>query len=938
MDKEDVENNTQSDNAYDALVKLIDQYRKPTEDMTKPTHCFFGGPLLGKIFLPDDEMGKFLSLYTAVINSGIVLNVVEQHRDIGPILIDIDFKQSKENGERMYTPVTIKNVTRIFNSIIRNYLDVKDDDLKAYIMEKEKPNLCNGVNKDGFHVVYPFICTKPEIQFIMREKLIEKIKEKNIFSKVAHTNNIEDVVDEAVIKRNGWFMYGSAKQFRDPYKITHIYEIKDGEFVDTFKFENQNIRKGYIKILSIRRFINDSEVTNFKDGLDSTELDDILMSYKNKQKEKTKTPDEEVVLEKFTKRTTPEILNDVKTLVRMFSARRSDNYHTWFEVGSCLKNIDDRLYSTWLSFSRLSTKFDEDKCEKYWTRNFKPNRFTIASLHFWAKEDSPDDYNAYRDAIVAEKMDEMDDYQCEHRNIAELLMEKYKYRFKCADVTKQKWYEFKENRWVEIQGGFTLRNMISDLVPQYHQKLSDVHCEIAKELKSGKAGASNPRKNKKTENIFKIISKLNNTSFRDGVMKECSFIAYDPEFVKKLDETPNLICFNNGVYDLEASVNVNGQTGFFRQGYPDDYISMSVGYDYIPYDENDQNAIEINAFLDKIFPEKVMRDYVLSLFASCLSGSVFDESFYIFIGAGANGKSKIMELLKNTLGDYCKPLVTSIVTQKKAASNAATPELADKKGVRCCQMDEPEHDDTIHVGFMKNVTGGDLIMARALFSNPIYYKPQFKPFMLCNNLPTIRATDEGTWRRIKVVKFIARFVKPEFVHKFTVDGKLKLPENHHLADTNLSNSLVEWKQMFMGLLLEHYKILYKKGIYHPPQVTRATDEYQRKSDIYYDFLNENYKKVDDHTLFTMDVKPEVSLIDMRALFNIWHRRNFGGAKVPDRKEMIEYLEKNHEDRLGSDEVYGFILKEPEEKKTPGAKTLQSALDKFSSEMIMKGRN
>src|SRR5437868_4288868 len=82
-------------------------------------------------------------------------------------------------------------------------------------------------------------------------------------------------------------------------------------------------------------------------------------------------------------------------------------------------------------------------------------------------------------------------------------------------------------------------------------------------------------------------------------------------------------------------------------------------------------------------------------------------------------------------------------------SSSASPEVADKKGIRACTMDEPNHNDEINTGFMKLFTGGDEITARALFQEPIYFKPQFKPFLLCNKLPNIRSDDDGTWRRLK---------------------------------------------------------------------------------------------------------------------------------------------------------------------------------------------
>ena len=38
--------------------------------------------------------------------------------------------------------------------------------------------------------------------------------------------------------------------------------------------------------------------------------------------------------------------------------------------------------------------------------------------------------------------------------------------------------------------------------------------------------------------------------------------------------------------------------------------------------------------------------------SSCLSGEIREEKFYFWTGYGGNGKSKLVELLDFTLGDY----------------------------------------------------------------------------------------------------------------------------------------------------------------------------------------------------------------------------------------------------------------------------------------------
>ena len=111
----------------------------------------------------------------------------------------------------------------------------------------------------------------------------------------------------------------------------------------------------------------------------------------------------------------------------------------------------------------------------------------------------------------------------------------------------------------------------------------------------------------------------------------------------------------------------------------------------------------------------------------------------------------MLELFAFAYGTYADTFPVTLFTGKRAQSNAAQPEVIQSKGKRFMQVDEPEEGANINVGLMKNFTGGDKIKGRALYKEPIEFKPQFKIILVCNALPKVPPYDGGIWRRLEVV-------------------------------------------------------------------------------------------------------------------------------------------------------------------------------------------
>ena len=777
-------------------------------------------PMIGKYFIPPEHLDNFYKLYTRSLKKKEVLSITEIHEETSPLLVDIDFRFQESVGiNRQYLISDIQHLIKLYFEQIQKYF-LLTEELTAYVFEKSSPVRYQGNIKDGIHLMFPSVVSKPNVQYEIRENIIKLLTETKLLSNIGFKNSHEDLVDKAIVFKNPWLMYGSCKHNQESYELTHVYNTQ----LEDLELPNISTLP---RLLSIRNCKDENEL--------KTEV-----SYYEQKKQQLLS----------------QVAMNAIELVNILSPNRADNYNDWLELGFCLHNIDKTLLQTWINYSKVSPKFAEGECEKLW-RNFKDEGLTIASLYRWAKIDNPEKYKELKHNEISNLLQE--GLSGTNYDVGVVVYTMYKHQFVCASIAKNKWYEFKDHRWQEMDKGLYLRKKISTDIAYEFKKLSHYY-------KKQLLNSQNDEEKKISESKFKkceeLIKNVKMTQFKDKVMIECAELFYDNSFLNKLDSNVNLIGFENGVYDLDRHL--------FRDGIPDDYVSYSTHMDYKEFDSNSEYAVEIKDFIKKVLPNEDVRSYVLMLLSSFLNGKINDQKFHIWTGSGGNGKSKLVELFEKCFGDYCGKLPITVLTQKRAGSSNASPEIAKTKGKRFISLQEPEHNDQIHVGYMKELTGGDIIQARALYAEPVEFKPQFKIILTCNHLPHIPSTDGGTWRRVRVVDFPSKFV----------DNPVN--ENEYKKE-NIDPKLALWSSDFMSMLLEVHKTYSKSGLYEPDTVTKYTQEYQKSSDVCMEFCIENIVKTDNKS-------DKVLLTVALDAFRIWYKDMYG-EKSPGRKVLKPYLEK-----------------------------------------------
>ena len=573
-------------------------------------------------------------------------------------------------------------------------------------------------------------------------------------------------------------------------------------------------------------------------------------------------------------------------LVNILSHERCDNFEKWIEVGICLNSISqcDESFLIWDTFSQKSSKYDAEGTRKKWEEITESNKnrreVTMGSLVFWAKTDNEKAYMALKRNDIRKKINQTLKTPT-HFDIASVLHEMYKGQYIFAD---KMWYYYKNHRWTQDLDAFCLRSKISkELVGEYLIIISENNEKSGELSDDDEDDAQNNEIMTMNKKIMEIVKNLKNSSFKDNVTKECKELFQDKDFVAKLDMNEYLIGFDNGVYDLQRME--------FRDGRPDDYLTFSTGTDYaVNYDE-DPCIEDIENFMDQLISDESVKEYMLLLLASMMQGINAEEKFRIWTGSGGNGKSKLLELFISSFGEYCIKFPVTLLTGKRASSNSVTPEVIQSKGKRFGYFDEPNENEKINIGLMKEFSGNDRIKGRGLYQAPIEFKPQFKLVLLCNALPDVPPDDEGCWRRMEVVEFKNRFVENP------------VAENEYPRDYQLSAKLKEWKGVFLPWLINKYYSKYKemKSITAPDEVVNFTQEYQKQMDIYTEFI-------DDCLVKDEGSKEILSFTEIHKIFKDWYSDNYTSS-APNKKELTKQIQKKFKKSyITSSGLKGYVFK------------------------------
>jgi hypothetical protein len=352
------------------------------------THTSLSG---GSYYVPAASNDEFLDAYVDCVVKGCTdLHLVERHRAVGPVLIDLDFKQA--SAQRLYDIRHIEAFCRaVLRQLVRFFVPSGSADLTIYVLEKEAPRPAKHGFKDGIHIVVPGAVARPEVMYAIRDALVPFVTD--VFGSLGFTNTPDDIIDDSVVERNGWLLYGSRKPSeKSAWTLTHVFDVSGGSI--TRSSDPFPEAASLVRLFSIRNTLDESPLTDLaKAEIERREkiAEEIAQRAERAEEERRLAP--------------PAATQDVRIvsdLVGLLSPARADKYSDWIRVGFCLHNIDPDLCFIWDEFSKqVAEKYEAGQCARRWARMDRPTArrpLTIGSLIKWAQDDSGSSA-AFRDVM-----------------------------------------------------------------------------------------------------------------------------------------------------------------------------------------------------------------------------------------------------------------------------------------------------------------------------------------------------------------------------------------------------------------------------------------------------------------------------------------------------------------------------------------------------------
>lgn len=387
-------------------------------------------------------------------------------------------------------------------------------------------------------------------------------------------------------------------------------------------------------------------------------------------------------------------------------------------------------------------------------------------------------------------------------------------------------YSYNRKKWYFWDGKTWVLDDMGEI-----KKLADVICEDIK------LEAWNVQDEELQEKWLKFANKTASSKSKENFIKECQHLNEIPVSMDDFDAYTDYINCQNGIVNLRSGELI-----------PHDANFMMSKICNCEYDVEHKKPEKWLKFLDDITGgDKELQSYIQKCVGYSLSGSNREQCAYFLYGMGNNGKSTFLDTIADMMGGYASNTQPDTLMMQRNMGNSANTEIARLKSARFVTCEEPTEGVRLNEGLLKQLTGGSKVTCRFLYGDEFEYTPEFKIWIATNHKPTVRGTDFGIWRRIRLIPFEVNIPK----EKVDKNLKFKLREEFPQILAWAVEGAIKWQA---------------EGIELPKCVADATNEYKKEMDLIAGFV-EQCIEIDN------SCTERVAAADLFGLYSQWAKIN-----------------------------------------------------------------
>lgn len=427
---------------------------------------------------------------------------------------------------------------------------------------------------------------------------------------------------------------------------------------------------------------------------------------------------------------------------------------------------------------------------------------------------------------------------------------------------------------------------MSSCVRKYANKLIDI---LNKEIKQTEFLYEKETDDVKKENLkillkaqYDNVKRVSNKAGKDAMICELQVLHDIPVRNDKFDKQEELLNTDSGIVNL-----LTGDVYPFNRKYmlsknthcgvsfDEPKVWLKFLHDIFRRGEDESSLEETEEIID----------VVQMALGESLTGRTNKDHMFILYGSGSNGKSTFIKVFSDCFGDYATSMSSEMLVSKGNSSVQSKEfSLDDLAGARAITTSETAEGQKLDEVYFKQMLSGEKIKAQKKYGDSYSFLPTFNPWMSTNNKPIIRATDDGTWRRIYFIPFLNKF-----------KGANK--------DVTMPKKLAAERAQILGWMIQGAVKLHKDyndNLPTPKCLDQALADYKKELDVVVAFLNDMTIPFEEMKTNTQEVYRE---------YKNWCKEN-GEYQYNERKFRQEVIKKGYnvvKDRNRGEMFVGFKL-------------------------------